>query len=90
MITSLSVSDIPLSPHQASQIDLDTIQELHEQITRIKDLNPSLVSYVLHTMANTNPTVKFDERNEFRNYLQDFSTLTFLSSLFIIEKFIET
>lgn len=80
MITSLSVTDILLSPHQASQLDLDTIQELQEQVTRVRDLNPSLISYILHTMASTNPTVRVTERQEFRNYLQDFPSLILLDS----------
>lgn len=86
MITSLSVSDILLSPHQASQLDLDTIQELQEQVTRIKDLNPNLVSYVLHTMASTNPTVKMSERQEFISYLHDFPTLILLNSCLYYRK----
>lgn len=80
MITSLSVSDILLAPHQASQLDLDTISELQEQITKIKDLNPSLICYVLHTMANTNPTVRKNERQAFKNYLSDFPDLILLDS----------
>ena len=35
MITSLSVADILISPHQASQLDLDTILELQHQIENI-------------------------------------------------------
>jgi len=80
MITSLSVSDILIAPHQASQLDLDTIQELHTQIIKIKDLNPNLKAHVLHTMANTNPAVKATERREFEEYIADFSTLNLLKS----------
>ena len=81
MITGVSVSHILLSPHQASQLDLDTIQELQEQITRIKDINPRLVCYVLHTMASTNHTVRISERKEFQDYLQDFPDLIKLLDL---------
>lgn len=80
MITSISVSDILLSPHQASQLDLDTIQELHQQITRVKDINPKLVTYILHTMASTNPTVRKNERAEFESYLQDYPELKLLTA----------
>jgi len=80
MITSLSVSNILLAPHQASQLDLDTIQELQNQVTKIKDFNPSLTSYILHTMASTNPTVKINERQAFKEYLQDFPNLILLES----------
>jgi chromosome partitioning protein len=80
MITSLSVSDILIAPHQSSQLDLDTLQELHSQLTRIKDLNPSLEAYILHTMANTNPAVRNNERKEFEDYLLDFPILKLLNS----------
>lgn len=86
MITAMSVSDILLSPHQASQLDLDTIQELQQQITRVKDLNPKLACYILHTMASTNPAVKTNEKKEFQEYLQDFSTLSLLNSCLYYRK----
>jgi chromosome partitioning protein len=80
MITSLSVSDILIAPHQASQLDLDTIEELHNQLIKIRDLNPNLTAYVLHTMASTNPIVRKNERKEFADYLSDFPTLKLLQS----------
>lgn len=80
MITSLAVSNILIAPHQASQLDLDTLEELNTQIIKIKDLNPSLTSYILHTMANTNPIVKENERREFQDYLIDFPNLNLLKS----------
>lgn len=86
MITGISVSDILLAPHQASQLDLDTIQELREQITRVKDLNPNLSSYILHTMASTNPTVRNNERKEFQDFLYDFPSLVLLNSCLYFRK----
>lgn len=80
MITGLSVADILISPHQASQLDLDTIVELQEQIIRVKDINPKLLSYILHTMASTNPTVRTNERKEFFEYLSDFPQLKLLNT----------
>ena len=80
MITGLSVADILISPHQASQLDLDTIVELQEQIIRVKDINPKLSSYILHTMASTNPTVRTNERKEFFEYLSDFPQLKLLNT----------
>ena len=80
MITSLSVSDVLIAPHQASQLDLDTIEELHNQLIKIKDLNPNLTAYVLHTMASTNPIVRKNERKEFIDYLSDFPTLKLLQA----------
>lgn len=80
MITGLSVADVLISPHQASQLDLDTIVELQEQIIRVKDINPKLSSYILHTMASTNPTVRTNERKEFFDYLSDFPQLKLLNT----------
>lgn len=80
MITSLSVSNILIAPHQASQLDLDTLQELQNQITRITDLNPNLKSYILHTMASTNSLVRDKEKNEFKEYLKDFKEFSLLNS----------
>lgn len=80
MITGLSVADVLISPHQASQLDLDTIVELQEQIIRVKDINPKLSSYILHTMASTNPTVRTNERKEFFEYLSDFPQLKLLNT----------
>jgi chromosome partitioning protein len=80
MITSLSVSDILIAPHQASQLDLDTLAELNNQIIRIKDLNPNLRAYILHTMANTHLGVKNVERKEFEEYLVDFPSLSLLET----------
>ncbi|WP_341791752.1 division plane positioning ATPase MipZ [Rickettsia endosymbiont of Gonocerus acuteangulatus] len=80
MITGFSVADVLISPHQASQLDLDTIVELQEQIIRVKDINPKLSSYILHTMASTNPTVRTNERKEFFDYLSDFPQLKLLNT----------
>ncbi len=80
MITSLSVSHLLIAPHQASQLDLDTIDELNTQIIRIKDLNPHLTAYIFHTMANTNPIVKKNERDEFQEFLLGYSSLRLLNS----------
>ena len=86
MITGMSVSDILLSPHQACQLDLDTIQELQNQITKIRDLNTDLVCYVLHTMANTNPRVREKERNDFDSFLSDYHELKLLNSCLFYRK----
>lgn len=80
MITGMSVANLLISPHQASQLDLDTIVELQEQITRVLDINPKLKTYILHTMASTNPTVKTNERQEFQDYLAEFPKLKLLNT----------
>ena len=40
MITGATVADMIIAPHQASQFDLDTLEELQQQVIRIRDLNP--------------------------------------------------
>ena len=80
MITSLSVSDLLLAPHQASQLDLDTLEELNTQLIKIRDLNPKLQGYILHNMANTNPSVRTKERKEFEEYLLEFPNFTLLQT----------
>ena len=47
---------------------------------KIKDLNPDLNTYILHTMANTNPVVKNTERKEFIEYLQGYPALRLLDT----------
>ena len=86
MITSISVSDILISPHQSSQLDLDTIEELQEQISRVKDLNPNLKPFILQTMATPNHTVKSKERLNFKEYLEDYFDLQLLKSCLYYRK----
>lgn len=86
MITGLTVSDMLISPHQASQLDLDTIQELENQITRVKDLNPYLKCYILHTMANTNPMVKTKEKKDLNGFLSNYPELKLLNSCLYYRK----
>ena len=81
LITGASVANIIIAPHQCSQLDLDTLGELNEQVTRIRDLNPELKAYVYHSMASTNHVVKDTERREFCEYVEEFSELSLLKSV---------
>jgi len=81
MITGAMVADIILAPHQASQLDLDTLEELQQQTKRIRDFNPELKVLIYHAMASTNPSVKDTERQEFLDYVSQFSDLKPLSSI---------
>lgn len=76
MITGATVANLILAPHQASQLDLDTLSELQEQVVRIRDLNPSLSVCIYHSMASTNPSVKEIERQEFLTYVAEFPEFT--------------
>lgn len=78
LITGASVANLLISPHQASQFDLDTLGELDEQLTRIKDLNPGLKAFVYHSIASTNPVVQKTEREEFMQFsdvYEEFETM---------------
>ncbi|MCZ4283138.1 AAA family ATPase [Kiloniella laminariae] len=72
LITGAAVADVLLAPHQASQLDLDTLEELQEQIQKITDLNPKLITYVYHAMASTNPSVIDAERRDFISFVSSF------------------
>lgn len=82
MITGAAVAQVIIAPHQASQLDLDTLAELQQQSVRIRDLNPDLKVLIYHAMASTNPSVKETERKEFLAYVgkfQEFQPLTSIS-----------
>ena len=72
MITAATVADLVIAPHQCSQLDLDTLGELQEQIIRVMDLNPSLKVFIYQTMASTNVQVIENERKEFEAYVAEF------------------
>lgn len=72
MITAATVADLVIAPHQCSQLDLDTLGELQEQIIRVMDLNPNLKVFIYQTMASTNVQVIETERGEFEAYVAEF------------------
>ena len=86
MITGLAVADILLAPHQASQLDLDTLNELQKQVKRVRDINPKLKVIVHHTMASTNPSVKNTEHNEFLEYVSQFDELIPMKAIIYYRK----
>ncbi|ENT5166893.1 AAA family ATPase [Pseudomonas aeruginosa] len=81
LITGCVVADVLLAPHQCSQFDLDTLEELQEQVAKIRDLNPDLRVLVYHAMASTNPSVKGRERAEFAGYLAEFPEFELLDAV---------
>lgn len=81
LITGAVVADVIIAPHQASQLDLDTLGELQQQTIRIQDLNPDLKVYIYHSMASTNPTVREAERAEFLEYVSSFPEFQPLNSI---------
>lgn len=81
LITGAMAADCIIAPHQCSQLDLDTLGELNEQMVRVRDTNPDLKVFVYHSMASTNPAVREAERREFLTFTKDFETFTPLESV---------
>ncbi|AVR70946.1 MULTISPECIES: AAA family ATPase [Pseudomonas aeruginosa group] len=81
LISGATVADVIIAPHQCSQLDLDTMEELQEQFERVRVLNPELRVLAYHSMASTNPAVKETERKEFLNYLQEFPSIESLEAV---------
>lgn len=81
LITGAAVADVIVAPHQCSQLDLDTMYELQDQVVRIRDLNPKLKVLAYHTMASTNPVVRDAERQMFVEYLSDLPDIACLESV---------
>ena len=81
LLTGAVVADIVIAPHQASQLDLDTLVELQQQTIRIQDLNPDLNVCIYHAMASTNAMVKESERAEFLTYVGQFPEFQPLKSI---------
>ena len=86
LITGGAVADQIIAPHQGSQLDLDTLEELEKQTVRIRDMNPKLRVFIYHAMANTNPVVRDTERKEFLEYVADLKGFTALNSVGFFRK----
>ncbi|KAB5500649.1 AAA family ATPase [Serratia sp. RJAL6] len=80
LITACTVADMLIAPHQCSQLDLDTMFELQQQLISIRDLNPDLQAYAYQSIATTNPVLEGNERNEFLEYVAEFDQLTPLTA----------
>ena len=80
LITACTVADMLIAPHQCSQLDLDTMFELQQQLISIRDLNPDLKAYAYQSIATTNPVLEGNERNEFLEYVAEFDQLTPLTA----------
>ena len=81
LITGAAVADVIIAPHQCSQLDLDTLSELQDQVVRVRDLNPELQVFAYHSMASPNPAVRETERREFLEFLSEFPEIKPLNSV---------
>lgn len=80
LITGCTVADQIIAPHQCSQLDLDTLIELEQQLEAIRDLNPELKAYCYQSMATTNPILQSNERYEFLEFMKEFDAIISLNS----------
>lgn len=81
LVNAGAVADIIIAPHLCSQFDLDTLEELENQLESWRDLNPDLKLFMYQTRATTNPVLRGTERSEFLRYLADFPTLPALAAI---------
>lgn len=86
LLSSAAVADMIIAPHQASQFDLDTLEELTTQTNRIRDINPSLRVCVLQAMASTNPILKEAERKAFCQFVSEFPEFELLQTVSYFRK----
>ncbi|MBS0970707.1 chromosome partitioning protein ParA [Chimaeribacter arupi] len=81
LITGGTVAHQIIAPHQCSQLDLDTLVELQQQLESMRDLNPELRAYCYQSMATTNPLLRGNERKEFLDFVAEFEGITPLQSV---------
>lgn len=74
--TGMTAADILIIPFRTSQPDLDTLPKMDELIGLAKDINPTLSSYALLTMASPNPVV--NETREAANYIADYPQINLI------------
>ena len=72
LLTAAMVADVLIAPHACSQLDLETLQELEEQVQHVRKINPQLRVLIYHALATTNPALRKRERADFRDYVSAF------------------
>jgi chromosome partitioning protein len=80
LITAMLCADILVAPAQTSQLDLDTLEELQEQVIRALDYNKNLTVLIYNVMASTNPRVVPNDTRDFKAFLKDFENFVILDS----------
>lgn len=72
LLSAAIVADVLIAPHACSQLDLETLQELEEQVGHARQINPKLRVLIYHALATTNPALRQRERTNFRDYVDAF------------------
>lgn len=86
LLSSAMMADLIIAPHQASQFDLDTLEELALQTQRVRDINPNLRVCVLQAMASTNPVLREPERQAFCRFVSEFPEFELLETVSYFRK----
>lgn len=81
-LNMLGVCDVFISPIQVTQIDLNTLINLNDQIELLKTINPNLVhnSFVLHSRATTNIFIQHQERKDLEDFVGELESLSLLNA----------
>ncbi len=81
LISGSAVAHQIIAPHQCSQFDLDTLEELQIQMVNILKVNKELKIFVYHTVCSTHSIGKLTERAEFLEFLEGFPEFEVLKSI---------
>ena len=84
MRTGMLSSNFILIPVRCSQPDLDTLTKMQEIVHEVRDMNPKVTVKGLLTMAPTNPAIT--EIQEARDYVKDYPSIPFLSTIIFDRK----
>lgn len=81
-LSALSICDLFISPTQVTQLDLNTLILVDEQIQEMTKFNEKLKkhSYVLHNRATTNIFIQHKERSDLEGFIAELDSLKLLNS----------
>lgn len=82
LVTSLLVADQVIAPHQSTQVDLDTLEELAAQVRvgRMRGNNPDLRARAYQSITSTHHHKGRIEREEFLSFVREFPELEAMES----------
>ena len=72
LLSAAIAAYVLIAPHACSQLDLETLQELEEQVRHVRQINPKLRVLIYQALATTNPAIRKRERDDFRDYVGAF------------------
>lgn len=76
LIQAISVATICVAPHQATQLDLETMGEMQSQLNFLLPANPNLKVLAFQNQANTNKKAFKADRERFLEYVSNFEDIT--------------